>query len=266
MELVEPTWVVPGGQAIGIILQTEGILITGEAGIKGQGSSPARQGGLRPGDLILAVEGKRIENDREFVELIDRLGREGKSVTLTVKRDNRLMHLQVKPLYCSDTGRYRLGILIRNTVAGVGTLTFYHREKNIFGALGHMVTDPGGRTALEIKGGQVVAAAIKGIQQGRKGWPGEKIGLFVEEGRFRGIIQKNRSFGIFGTISGEVPGLVSTPLPVALAEAVHPGPAELLTVVEGERVESFQVEIERVMPQQRSTGKGMVIKITDPAF
>ncbi|WP_062284837.1 SpoIVB peptidase [Neomoorella mulderi] len=267
VQMVQPVSVYPGGQAIGVLLKTEGVMVVGQAAVRdGQGNMlyPARQAGLETGDTIVAIDGQKVSSDQEVASLIDAAGRANRPLKLTVRRDERLLSLNIQPLYCQETGRYRIGIFVRDSTAGVGTLTFYDQDKSIFGALGHIVTGSDGQTGMNISGGRIVAAAIQGIHQGRRGQPGEKIGVFLENSSFSGIIQKNTTVGIFGTITGNIPGFFTSPLPVALAETVHPGPAEILTVVEGEKVERFQVEIERVMPHQRASGRGLVLRITDP--
>ncbi|WP_338835061.1 SpoIVB peptidase [Neomoorella humiferrea] len=266
IQMVRPVWVNPGGQAIGVLLKTEGVMVVGQAAVTdemGNKLYPARQAGLEIGDVIVAIDGVKVENDQKVADLVDAAGRARRPVKLSVQREGRLLNLNIQPIYCRETKRYRIGIFVRDSTAGVGTLTFYDQEKHIFGALGHMVTGDG-RNGGNISGGRIVAAAIQGIHQGRRGQPGEKIGVFLENSKFSGIIQKNTTVGIFGTISGEIPAFYTQPLPVALAETVHPGPAEILTVVEGEKVESFQVEIERVMLNQRTSGRGLILRITDP--
>ncbi len=267
VQMVEPVHVFPGGQAIGVLLQTEGVIVVGQATVtddQGNRVNPAQEAGLEIGDAIIAIDGQKVSSDQEVAARIDAAGQAGRPMQMTVRRDDRLLNFQIQPRYCADTGRYRIGIFVRDSTAGVGTLTFYDQEKNIFGALGHIVSGSDGHTAMNISGGRIVAAAIEGIHQGRRGQPGEKIGVFLDNSSLKGNIQKNTAVGIFGTLDGGIAGSLSALLPVALTEAVHPGPAEILTVVEGEKVEQFQVEIERVMAHQRDSGRGLVLRITDP--
>ncbi|NLW07108.1 MAG: SpoIVB peptidase, partial [Clostridia bacterium] len=267
LQVVEQVSVYPGGQAIGVLLKTEGVQVVGQAPISdGRGNKlyPGRQGGLEIGDYIIAIDGQKVTNDQEVAALIDTAGKAGRQACLTVKRATQIFTLNIQPLYCQETGRYRIGIYVRDSTAGVGTLTFYDQEETIFGALGHIVTDGNGKEEININGGRIIAAAIQGIHQGRQGQPGEKIGIILNKSKFSGIITKNTQVGIFGRLTGKIPASCSEPIPVAMAEQIKPGAAEILTVLEGEKVESFTVEIERVMPHQRSSGKGLVIRITDP--
>jgi len=267
LQVVHPVSVYPGGQAIGVLLKTEGVQVVGQAPvIDNQGNKlyPARQAGLEIGDSIMAIDGNKVKSDQEVAALIDAAGKANRRARLTIKRNERLLTLNLHPLYCRETGRYRIGIYVRDSTAGVGTLTFYDQGEGIFGALGHIVADSEGKREINISGGKIVPAAIQGIHQGRQGQPGEKIGIFLDKSAFNGIIKKNTKVGIFGTITGTIPASFNAPIPVAMAEKIRPGPAEILTVIEGEKVEKFAVEIERVMPYQRASGKGLVIRITDP--
>jgi len=268
IQVVKPVAVVPAGHSIGILLHTQGVLVVGEAGIEtsdGKRSYPARRAGLEVGDVILALNGREIEREEDLADLIHRAGRDGKGVELLVRRGEREFTVRLRPEYCRETGRYRIGLYVRDSTAGVGTLTFYQPTTGVYGALGHKVVPEYGSSALEITGGRIVAAAVQGIQQARKGQPGEKIGLFSTNPSFSGSIQKNTTFGIFGILSRTPnPGPYGNPVPVALNSQVRPGRAEILTVVSGEQVEVFEAYIERVLPQQYANGKGLVIRITDP--
>lgn len=268
IQVIKPVTVVPGGQSIGILLHTQGVLVVGEAGVEnfqGQRRYPARIAGLNVGDIILAVDGQEVRDEESLAKLIHAAGKAGREAELLVQRGPSKLSIKVKPEYCRETGRYRIGLYVRDTTAGVGTLTFYEPIRRIYGALGHKVIPEYGQNGIEIAGGKIVAALVQGIHQGRRGQPGEKVGLFLDNGSFGGIIQKNTTFGIFGILTGNPSsGLYSEPVPVALASQVHPGTAEILTVVSGEQVERFQAYIEKVLPQQYSSGKGLIIRITDP--
>ncbi len=265
LQVVEPVKVYPGGQAIGVLLKTEGVKVVGQAPIiNNRGSYQGEETGLKVGDNIVAINGQEVKSNQQVAKLIDAAGKTGSQVQITVKRNKRLLTLNVSPFYCEETDRYRVGIYVRDSTAGVGTLTFYDQEKNIFGALGHLVTGSDQKEAINVNGGQIVPAAIQGIHLGRQGHPGEKIGVFLENSSFNGIIEKNTGVGIFGTMTSNISSLFDTILPVAMVEEVRPGPAEIMTVIEGEKVERFSIEIERVMAYQRASGKGLIIRITDP--
>jgi stage IV sporulation protein B len=157
--------------------------------------------------------------------------------------------------------RYRVGLYVRDRASGVGTLTFVDRITGRFGALGHLVTDNDTGQALTVKSGQIVAATVASVEASQKGAPGSKRSVVVAHERVLGAIEKNTQFGIFGDWSGDMPQ--DAEMSIALHRQVYPGHAQMLTVIKGEKVEAFDIEIERVNEQNLPAQKGLVIKVTD---
>lgn len=268
VQVVEPPKVVPGGHSIGVLLKTSGAVVVGFAPIVDGGGKawyPARDAGLLLGDTITRINGQSINSDDQVALLVDRQGRAGRILRITVRRGGETRTFTVQPVFCRQTGRYRIGLYVRDSAAGVGTLTFYLPREKVFGALGHMVVDGNSGEPVELADGRIVEATVQGIQQGRRGQPGEKIGLFLDGGGLVGSIRRNTRYGIFGVLEHPpANSLYPSPIPVALAHQVHPGPAEMLTVVNGETIERFSITIERVMPYQRDEGKGLLLRVDDP--
>jgi stage IV sporulation protein B len=256
-----------GGHSIGVKLHSEGVLVVGHHLVQagGRTGSPAKEAGIEVGDLIVRIDGIRLLDANQVAELVNRQETAGHSVSFEIKRRGQEVSKEVRPLLCQETGRFRIGLYVRDSAAGVGTLTFYDPATMIFGALGHVIADVDTNQAIEVRDGQVVKANIVNIRAARRGQPGEKTGVFQEEKDLLGEISKNTSFGIFGRLSRitEVPGSYNRPLPIGLMSQVVPGPAEILTVIEGESIERFAIEIQRVYQQTRPSDKGMIIRITD---
>lgn len=267
IDVLPPVEVMPGGHSIGVLLENQGVMIVGYAPILKPGGKevyPARDAGVLLGDVLLSVNGREVRNDEEAARLIDRAGAGGRPLQLKVRRGRQVFQLVVEPEKCSQTGRYRIGLYIRDSVAGVGTLTFYDPGRRIYAALGHAVTDSFSQNKAQIEGGWIVPASVEGIQQGRRGQPGEKIGFFAG-GQYWGTIDRNTPFGIFGHLTASLPQpAYSRPVPVATEYQVHPGPAQMLTVITGTAVEAFDISIEAVVPKEKERGRGLVIRITDP--
>ncbi|WP_353928452.1 SpoIVB peptidase [Desulfofundulus kuznetsovii] len=267
VNVVPAVRVIPGGHSIGVLLHAQGVMVVGHAvvtDLKGQRHNPALQAGILNGDVILKVNGCRVQSEQQVRSEISRCGETGRPVILEIKRGQRVFTTRVKPIFCAETRRYRIGLYVRDSAAGVGTLTFYEPRSKKYGALGHVITDIETNRKIELGDGQIVEAMVQGIRPGRRGQPGEKIGLFNGSG-LTGNIEKNTSYGIFGCLRQPlVNPLYPQPVPVALVYQVKKGPAEMLTVLRGNRIGRFSVEILQVMPQNRGEGKGMVIKVNDP--
>lgn len=255
------------GHAIGVFLHASGVTVVGHAEVEdpfGRRHSPAEKAGIQSGDVIIKINNVAVCNDRQVKEEIERCGLLGKAAVLEIKRQKKTFSVKVSPVYCGETGRYRIGLFIRDNAAGMGTLSFYDPVSKRYGALGHLVTDVNTAAGADLSDGKIVGALVKDISLGWKGRPGEKIGIFQEKEEFTGNIEANTPFGIIGVLRQPPANFYYPhPLPVAQAAEITPGPAEMLTVLKGERIERFSVEIEKVYPQRRPEGKGLVIKVTD---
>jgi len=264
--VASPVYVVPGGQSIGVFLRNHGVTVVDFAPIRddtGQECSPCVMVGIQPGDVILKANDNDIIDEINLAEIVNVIGKEGKPLKLLIERGNERIDLSVQPIFCTETKRYRIGILVKDGSAGVGTLSFYNPESGIYGALGHVILDPSSNQEMEIKDGRIVMASIEGIQPGRKGQPGEKLGV-LESDKTIGSIKKNSRFGIYGTLDSDISSpIYPEPIPVAWQNQVHEGPATMLTVIKNNEIESFEVRVEKIL-QNRSDGKGMVIRVTDP--
>ena len=265
--------VVPGGQAIGVMVSSRGLVIAQTmqlVDVDGATRFPAREADLRPGDILVEMAGTPLYTVDQVHELVERFGQRGEPLELTVARNGVLLTRTIvpAPVAIEEGGRsvvrYRLGLRLESPAAGIGTLTFYDPGSMRFAGLGHMISD-GLRNPVEVNEGRIVEAVIRGVQQGARGFPGEKIGVFDGQAGDLGTIEKNSRFGIYGRLQ-RIPrwGLYDEPVPVALAHEVRAGPAEMLTVIDGREVESFAVRLVQVQPHRRADGRGLVVEVTDP--
>lgn len=265
VDSVAPRRVVVGGHSIGVVLKSNGIMVVGFAPVTepdGTKRYPARDQGVEIGDLILKVNGQAVNSEMDLANIID--GSEAEKLRLQIKRHQKNLSMEVKPVYCSETQRNRIGLFVRDGVVGVGTLTFWEPDSRQYAALGHIIIDADTRQGIDVLRGKIVSASIQTIRPGRPGKPGEKIGVFNEKGMIEGNINKNSTFGIFGKTTKEINNpLVQYVMEVGYAHQVHPGKACIYTVVNGDDIEAFDIEIEKVY-QERQNGKGMVLRVTDP--
>ncbi|MDD4801697.1 MAG: SpoIVB peptidase [Syntrophomonas sp.] len=265
IEAVPIRRVLAGGHSIGVLLQSQGIMVVGFAPVmtdNGDKLYPGRDQGIEIGDLILKVNELPVAKETDLAKLIDGIGED--KVQISLKRSGKDMSISVKPVHCPETDRYRIGLYVRDGVVGVGTLTFWDPDTRGYAALGHIIVDADTKQGINVLKGRVVSASIQTIKPGKPGRPGEKIGVFNDKGMISGNIIKNSSCGIFGQTDKEINNPLSQyTTEVAYAHQVKTGPAEILTVVNGDDIERFAIEIEKTYPP-RKNGKDMVIKVVDP--
>lgn len=266
MDVVPPMRMVAGGQSIGVVLQSEGVIVVGNSEIEESsgGVNPAKEAGVEVGDTILCIDGVPVETDVGVAECIDRAGREKREAELLLRRGAQTLTVRVRPVLCKETKRYRIGLFVRDRAVGVGTLTFYDPETHGYGALGHVIADGDTNQTVACRSGKIVPASVSGIQSGTAGHPGEKIGNFINEEQIVGTIEKNSKFGIYGKVREGMESYMDGPtVEVASMQQVETGPAEILTVVDGQTVERFAIEIEKIHLQSAPEGKGLVLRVTD---
>ncbi len=261
VSVYEEKEVVPGGQSVGLIMNTCGVIVVGYSAVtdeKGRAVYPGKDAGILLGDCITSVEGNEVSGDEDAMKLMDRCGSDG-TLTLEILRGGEHQIKTVKTCLCKETGRYRIGLYVRDNTGGVGTMTYYDPATGRFGALGHGVKE-----AEEDEGGvsgRILPASISGIRSAGEGSTGEKIGYF-HPGAFDGVIDSIGVYGVFGTlkeplINEELP-LIKTASPAEIKK----GAAQIITVLEGEAPEWFDVEITAVDPDDEE-GKGLSLTIVD---
>ncbi|BBB92930.1 MAG TPA: SpoIVB peptidase [Methylomusa anaerophila] len=268
VDVLPPVKLIPGGHSIGVVLRSQGVIVVGNSPILtmyGQYVTPGKDAGIEVGDVIISINGTPVQSDTQVAELIDDCGKKNQKADIFIKRNGGQYHVTILPALCSDTKRYRIGLFVRDSAAGVGTLTFYEPNSKIFGALGHVITDSDTNQPIDCEEGKIVLATVSGIQHGKRGQPGEKIGVFIEEDQLLGNIRKNTNFGIYGDLHTQLQNdKYPDALPVASMSQIQLGPAEMLTVVDGQTIEEFSIEIQKINMQDAPESKGLVIKVTDP--
>lgn len=254
--------VVPGGQSVGLIMKTRGVVVVGYSAVlddRGKTVYPAKESGIALGDCIVKIEGTVVSGDDDVVTLIDRCGKDG-SVTVEISRGGETQLKTIPSYYCEETGRYRVGLYVRDNTGGVGTMTYYDPATGRYGALGH--------TVLEAKedengiSGRILPAAISGINAAGEGRTGEKIGYF-NPGAFDGTIDHIGIYGVFGELKEPLENEDLPLVQTASPDEVKKGKAQIITVLDGEKPEWFDIEITEIDPNDE-TGKGLGITVTDP--
>lgn len=258
---VQPaTYVHPSGCAVGVKLYTEGLLVVGVSVVVDQNENevqPAKDAGIVPGDLIRAVNGTLAESSEAFADLVNK---SPESVTLTVLRDGQAQDLTLQPVQTREDGKYRLGLWVRDSTAGIGTLTFSDESGN-FAALGHAITDVDTGSILTVNSGNILFCKISNATKGEKGNPGELNGTFVNTSA--GTIMANTGLGIYGHITNPEYISVNEAVQVASRSEIEEGEAYILADVDGNGVKPYTVEIKKVSKSSEVNNKGLVLKVTD---
>ncbi len=240
-------YLIPGGCTVGIRADVQGLIVTGvEQGL------PASRGGIKEGDVLLTVNGAPLRSAEE----LSAAAREG-SVSLTFDRSGTVKQAELEPT--ASDGRRRLGVTVRDHVAGIGTVTYYDPEDRSFGALGHGITDSAGRELVPITGGIIVESSVSDVVKGRSGSAGQLTGSFRTD-HIEGTLESNTEYGVFGAM--EAP----EGMPIAVAERgeIKPGPAEICANVEGTQIRSYSAEILKVYGADRPDGRDLLLRVTDP--
>lgn len=259
--------VIPGGQSIGVKLNTVGVLVVGHHLINTDNGkkSPGEIAGIKVGDIITEINGHKIEKMTDVAPYVQSAGQDGDALDMVISRESGKFTTKLTPLKDKGENTYKLGLYIRDSAAGIGTMTFMHPQSKKYGALGHVISDMDTKKPIVVEDGQIVRSTVTSIEKGSNGDPGEKLARFSSDREIVGNIQKNSPFGIFGELNKDLKnGIMDKPLPIALSHQVKEGPAKILTVVNDDRVEEFNIEIVSTIPQKFPATKGMVIKVTDP--
>ena len=252
----------PGGQSVGVAMTTGGVVVVGNSDL-GKRPSPARLAGIKSGDVIQCVNGVRVDGAKQLSQCLA----DGAPARLEVLRDGKKLEYEVTPARDERDGQYRLGAWVRDSTAGVGTLTFYDPQTGGFGTLGHAIADIDTGVLLPVGDGALYANGVTDVTPSRAGAPGELTGDFMQRRQALGVVTTNSEYGVFGQIEALPDGaLYARGLPVAGRNQIHTGAASLLTTVDGGGVREYACEIVRLSDSAQPAARAMVIRVTDPAL
>ena len=252
--------VIPVGQTVGIKLFSRGVMVVGLADVATEAgdASPARACGLRTGDIITHIDGQQVDSIEEVQSLLQATG--GETLDIQLTRAGRTVETQTAAVQCMKDGSYRLGAWIRDSMAGIGTVTYYDPDSGKFAALGHGINDIDTKSLMPLESGGIMASTVTGVQTGEKGAPGELHGSFDLE-RDMGTLYANTDQGVFGVTTEDA--FTGESVPVAEKSEVKTGAATILSNVEGDEVRAYQVEILRIYRCSGQDSRSMMIHVTD---
>lgn len=258
--------IIPGGQSIGVRMNVNGVIVVGmeEIPISAEkNTNPCLNSGLQIGDNIIEVNGEKIYSAQQLREIVNSVP-PGEAVSITARRNGDKVNAQAVPVFSFDEKKYRLGLWVRDKTAGIGTLTFFDAEKNIYGALGHGISDPDTGVLIEAADGEVLYSKVVSLKQGTSGSPGEIRGIFYESDHPLGSLVINSDFGMFGSAYDEMKNAVGgEAVEIGYQSEIKKGKATILTTVDGDGVKEYEIEIEKINKQLTPSTKSMVIRVTD---
>ncbi len=254
---------IPGGDVFGARVFMPGVMVASLCEVNTEGGSvrPAESGGIQKRDLITHVDGREIRHAKQLTDMVEKSL--GKSLSLTVERKGETLTLSLTPALCAENGRYRLGVIVRDRTAGIGTVTFIDPKDGSFGGLGHGICDPETGEVIPLSRGNVTDVHLLGITRGESGAPGELRGVLGM--RRRGALTVNSASGVFGVLTDLPQNAEKEALPIARASQVKVGKAHILcTLSDGEKCR-YEIEITKINEKNKDS-KCFSIRVTDPAL
>lgn len=259
VQVVDELQVALLGQPFGMKLYTEGVLAVDftDIIINGNKCNPARDAGLKKGDYILSANGKSLSVNEDLVKAVE--GSKGEKLNLKVSRNGNILNITVTPVMQEETGTYKIGVWVRDSGAGIGTLTFYSPAYNVICGLGHGVSDEDTEKLLTIKKGEIVSAEIFSVNKGEKGTPGQLNGRL--KNNTIGEIKLNSQCGVYSLPTKSV--TVNSLTEIAFKSEVENGDAKILCTVEGEIPKFYSCKITLKKGKYNSPTQNMIVTVTD---
>ncbi len=249
----------PCGEPFGIRLITDGVLVVdlqSQGGFDGTLSCPAARCGIRIGDIIMSVGGQAVSGNSDISAVVEGSG--GQPLEVRLKRDGEVKTVSLVPELSG--GKYRAGMWVRDSSAGIGTLTFYDDTTGSFGGLGHPICDADTKQPLPLSDGNTGEVDITGVEKSHEGDPGELLGAFRSSAA-TGVITANTSCGVFGR-TFTCPTKHDA-MPLGFRQQIHEGDATVYTTVQGGQPQEYSVSIKSI-DLSESAEHSMIVEITDP--
>lgn len=254
MALAYSSYIIPGGEPIGVSLNSKGILVVGFYDVNNK--NPGSDAGLKIGDSIIAINNKNTNTISEMVSII---ASSKDKIDIQYIRNNKTYNTTLQ-LVIGEDNVYKTGLYVKDSITGLGTLTFIDPETKIYGILGHEITEKSSGLKLEVKDGKIFEATITNIIKTERGTPGEKNAKFSSNNVY-GTVFENTDKGVFGKYTGKLPNKQT--LKVANKDEIKVGDAKILTAINGNNVEEFSIKITKINSNSNQKTKNLLFEITD---
>ncbi len=250
------------GEVFGIKLYTDGVIVVGTQSVDtGDGTTdPAAGAGIQVGDIITAIDDRPVYSAEEVRAILNE--NNGLTYSVRVKRDDRYKTFRLTPVYSPREGCYKAGMWVRDSTAGIGTITFYNPESGTFASLGHPINDVDTNELMPLLEGEAVRTEVVNVQRAGTGSTGSLWCDFKADSI--GTLKENTAIGLYGDYQ-QLPE-TAQPYPVASKQEVRKGSAQLLSTVEGTQPQLYEVEITKISYNKEHEQKDIVLKVTDEAL
>ena len=251
--------VMVSGEVFGIKLYTDGVIVVGiqEVQTDSGKKSPSGSAGIEVGDIIVAIDGENVYTSDQVQSILG--ANNGGSFEVKIKRGERYRDYTVTPVYCEREGCYKAGMWVRDSTAGIGTITFYNKQSGIFAALGHQINDIDTKEIMPMLDGEAVKATVSKIEKSTRGTTGSLECDFTNQ--TLGKLLSNTDCGIYGAYA-EVSECAKE-YPVAAIQEVKKGKATLISTVEKGQPKEYEIEITHIGFNENNREKNMIVKVTD---
>ena len=248
------------GEVFGIKLYTDGVVVVGTQSVDvgdGEKVNPAEESGIKTGDILVSINNIRVFSSTEVTTIFN--DNNGKPYTIKLKRDGRYKTFSLTPAYSPREGCYKAGIWVRDSTAGIGTLTFYNENSGVFAALGHQINDVDTNEILPLLEGEAVSADVTKVQQGKTGTTGSLWCDFEEQSI--GRLLDNSVCGLYGAYN-KISDCAKA-YPVSSKQEVRRGRAQIISTVEGKTPRAYNIDITKLSYNRGEEQKDIVFKVTD---
>lgn len=263
IERIDSTILHAGGDAFGIKLYTNGVLVINVSSVisNKMSSSPAKDAGIKQGDYILSMNAYPVASNEDVKHVITKSN--GSPINITYRRESQVLNTTLTPIKADIDGLYKGAFWVRDSTAGIGTMTFYDPKTLRFAGLGHAINDADSDTLLDVKTGDLCGVTINNIVKGKAGTPGELGGYFNSKVA-SGAIVKNNQTGLYGYLFKPLEN--AREIPLGLKQSVRTGKAQILCTLDGTTPQLYDIEISDIELNSKQITKNMTIKVTDSAL
>ncbi len=246
--------IIASGENVGITLNANGVLIVGTYEINNE--HPAQNAGLKKGDIIKKINDQVVFTIKDMADIINETNTD--QINIEYERKNQIKQTKLK-LYKDESNIYKTGLFVKDSITGIGTLTFIDPKTKKFGALGHEIQEQSTEKIFEIKDGTIFNSSVTGIIPSRNGNPGEKKAEY-DKNKIKGIAEENTTQGIFGTYTDEINEIKT--YEVARPDEITPGPAKIITVLKNHETKEYDINIIQINSEKKKN-KNFIFEITD---